>query len=148
MTIQQSIDWASPDGQVLAERVYRQMQNKVMWWPLLALGLVSIIGVVWVVYYRNAIFLALAAALGLFMWWNARRSLQQVLTTARNSGVTQFQLNQDTGVLHIINAHGTYQLPLTKLGQTTRYHGALSVRYGEGGTMMIPDGPVRTALER
>lgn len=148
MSIQQTIDWAAPDGQLLAARVYRQMQRKVLWWPLLALGLLAVIGVIWVVYYRNVFFLVAAALLGLLMWWNARRSLAQVLTTARNSGVTEFRLDQDTGTLHIINAQGTYRLPLTKMGDVTRYHGALSVRYGGNSTMMIPDGPVRTALER
>ncbi|OLV15400.1 MULTISPECIES: hypothetical protein [Deinococcus] len=148
MTIQQTVDWASPDGQLLVASVYRQMQRRILRGPLIALALLTIIGVIWAVYYRNIFFLLAAAALGLFVWWNARRSMAQVLLTARNSGVTEFRLDQEDSTLHIVNAQGSFRLPLTKMGGVTRYQGALSVQYGGNATMMIPDGPVRTALER
>lgn len=148
MSIRQSVDWASPDGQLLVASVYRQMQRRVLRWPLIALALLTVIGMVWAVYYRNIFFLLAAAVLGLLVWWNARRSMAQVLTTARNSGVTEFRLDQEDGALHIVNAQGSFRLPLSKMGGVTRYDGALSVQYGGNATMMIPDGPVRTALER
>ncbi|CAM4452620.1 hypothetical protein [Deinococcus marmoris] len=148
MSIRQSVDWASPDGQLLVASVYRQMQRRVLRWPLIALALLTVIGMVWAVYYRNIFFLLAAAVLGLLVWWNARRSMAQVLTTARNSGVTEFRLDQEDGALHIVNAQGSFRLPLSKMGGVTRYQGALSVQYGGNATMMIPDGPVRTALER
>lgn len=148
MSIRQSVDWASPDGQLLVASVYRQMQRRVLRWPLIALALLTVIGMVWAVYYRNIFFLLAAAVLGLLVWWNTRRSLSGVLTTARNSGVTEFRLDQEDGALHIVNAQGSFRLPLSKMGGVTRYDGALSVQYGGNATMMIPDGPVRTALER
>ncbi|CAM3537041.1 hypothetical protein [Deinococcus frigens] len=147
MSIRQTVDWASPDGQLLAASVYRQMQRRLLRAPLIALVLLTVIGILWVVYYRSVFFLLAAALLGLLVWWNARRSLTQVLTTARNNGVTEFQLDQETGTLHIANAQGSSRLPLTRMGHVTRYQGGLSVRYGDA-TLMIPDGPVRTALER
>ena len=148
MNIRQSVDWASPDGQLLAASVYRQMQRRILRGPLIALALLSVVGVIWTVYFHNVFFLLSAAALGLLMWWNARRSLSRVLITARNSGVTEFLLDQESGTLHIVNAQGSFRLPLSTMGHVTRHHGALSVQYGGGATMMIPDGPVRTALER
>lgn len=148
MSIRQSVDWASPDGQLLVASVYRQMQRRVLRWPLIALALLTVIGMVWAVYYRNIFFLLAAAVLGLLVWWNAHRSMAQVLTTARNSGVTEFRLDQEDGALHIVNAQGSFRLPLSKMGGVIRYDGALSVQYGGNATMMIPDGPVRTALER
>lgn len=148
MSIRQSVDWASLDGQLLVASVYRQMQRRVLRWPLIALALLTVIGMVWAVYYRNIFFLLAAAVLGLLVWWNTRRSLSGVLMTARNSGVTEFRLDQEDGALHIVNAQGSFRLPLSKMGGVTRYDGALSVQYGGNATMMIPDGPVRTALER
>ncbi|QLG10295.1 hypothetical protein HLB42_05560 [Deinococcus sp. D7000] len=148
MSVGQSIDWASPDGQLLVASVYRQMQRRLLRGPLIALALLSVVGAIWAVSFHNVFFLLAAAVLGLLVWWNARRSLAQVLRTARNSGVTEFRLDQEEGALHIINAQGRFRLPLSQLGGVTRYHGALSVRYGGGATMVIPDGPVRTALER
>ncbi|WP_415791751.1 hypothetical protein [Deinococcus saxicola] len=148
MTIQQTVDWASPDGQLLVASVYRQMQRRVLRWPLLALALLTVIGIVWVVYYRNIFFLLAAALLGLLVWWNTRRSLSRVLMTARNSGVTEFRLDQENGALHIVNAQGSFRLPLTSMGGVSRYQGALCVQYRDNATLMIPDGPVRTVLER
>ncbi|GGO32261.1 hypothetical protein [Deinococcus humi] len=148
MTIRQSVDWASPDGQLLAASVYRQMQRRILRGPLIALALLSVVGVIWTVYFHNVFFLLAAAMLGLLVWWNARRSLSQVLMAARNSGVIEFRLDQESGTLHIVNAQGSFHLPLARMGGVTRYHGALSVQYGGNATMMIPDGPVRTALER
>ncbi|MFK7604380.1 hypothetical protein ACI3L1_19525 [Deinococcus sp. SM5_A1] len=148
MTIRQTVDWASPNGQLLVASVYRQMQRRVLRWPLLALGLLTVIGIVWIVYYRNIFFLLAAALLGLLVWWNTRRSLSRVLMTARDSGVTEFRLDQENSVLHIVNAQGSLRLPLTSMGEVTRYQGALCVQYGDNATMMIPDGPVRTVLER
>ncbi len=47
MTIRQSVDWASPDGQLLAASVYRQMQRRILRGPLIALALLSVVGVIW-----------------------------------------------------------------------------------------------------
>lgn len=148
MSIQQAVDWASPDGQLLAASVYRQMQRRVLRGPLIALGVLTVIGLLWAVYFHSVFFLLAAAVLGVLVWWNTRRGMAQVLTTARNSGVTEFRLEDGDGTLHIVNAQGSYRLPLTKMGDVTRYDGALSVRYGGDSTMIIPDGPVRAALER
>ena len=63
MSIRQSVDWASPDGQLLVASVYRQMQRRVLRWPLIALALLTVIGMVWAVYYRNIFFLLAAAVL-------------------------------------------------------------------------------------
>ena len=146
MTAEQTVDWADPAVQSDYLRLHRQDQWRTSRASLVALALLTLIGVFQLVIVHTWVWLIVAgAALGLIVL-----RVQVVLARLRSflpatGGLTRYRLEDRT--LHIQNAAGDHEIPLSQMNRLRSYPAAIVVQYVGTSTFTLPDGPVRRDLE-
>lgn len=143
---EQTVDWADPAVQESFLRLHRRDGWQTSRASLVALALLTLIGVFQVLSAHTWLYLiAAAAGLGLMLL-----RIQLVLARLRRllphaDGITRYRLQDRT--LHIRNTAGEYQIPLAQMTRFRPYPGGLIVQYAGSSTFTLPDGPVRRDLE-
>lgn len=143
MTVTQTVDWRTPEMQL----VLNSIQARQLRTPRLALAAALTLGVVLLALTGQPLLLIAAAVLTASHAWITRTHRQRLQQAAQASGLTTYHLTED-GTLHIQNHLGQYEIPAGLRGRTHRYPQAITIQYAGNSTLTIPDGPVRTALER
>ena len=147
---QQTIDWADPAVQHQYLRLHRRDQWRTSRASLVALTLLTIIGVFqWRWLHRWVLLAGAVALLGLSLLriqLNLAR-LREGLTLWGD--LTLYRLEGRT--LHIQDTAGEYeheyQIPLGEMGGFRSYPGGIVVQHAETSTFTLLGGPVRRELE-
>ena len=148
MTVVQTVDWRTPEAQAVAVAAYRQRDRGRRISPGVALLLLLALGMVNLFASRLPWLLIAAALVGAFMLCVDAFVIRRLLRLAAGSGLTTYWLDSEASLLHIDNALGRFQLPLNLIRRQLPGPQALTLEYAERSTITIPNGPVRTALER
>lgn len=145
MTATQTVDWADPANLAALGRIHSLHAWRSRRLPLLALGLLAVIGVFQWGAAHNPIFLIAAVLLGALMPLVHGFTLARLRRAAPVSGVTTYRLDE---ALHIQNVLGAYELPLTDINRIRTAPDGVIVTYARTSSLTLLSGPVRTELER
>lgn len=143
---EQTVDWADPAVQAQHLRLHRRDGWQTSRASLVALALLTAIGVFQVLSAHTWIYLIAAVAVsGLILL-----CLQLALTRSRRllpdaDGITRYRL--EDRALHSRNAAGEHEIPLARMKWFRSYPDGLIVQYAGTSTFTLPDGAVRRELE-
>jgi hypothetical protein len=144
-TATQTTDWADPAALAALSRIHTFHAWRSRRLPLLALGLLVVIGVFQWSSTGNPVFLIAAVALGGLMLLVHQFTLTRVRRAALASGVTTYRLGD---ALHIQNALGSFDLPLTEINRIRTAPDGILITYARTSTLTLLSGPIRTEFER
>ena len=143
---EQTVDWADPNVQHSSLRLRRRDGWQTSRVSLVALALLTVIGVFQVLSAHTWIYLIAAAAVSGLMLLR----IQLVLARLRRlpldvDGITRYRLENQA--LYIRNTAGEYEIPLAQMKWFRSYPDGLIVQYAGTSTFTLPDGAVRRELE-
>ena len=142
MTIEQTVDWSNPVSLTTLNRIHAQamwsLRRTAPLAVLIVLGLFE-----WLSAHSYSLLVA-AGFVGLVIFAATRRFNAQLRRAALASGMSTYRLDD---ALHIQNALGTFEVPLTLIDLVRSYPAGMIVRYAGGSFLTLPDGPLCRELK-
>ena len=142
MTVEQTVDWSSPASLTALNRIHAQANWSVR--RTAPLAVLMGLGVFeWLSVHSFNLLIA-AGGVALLILAVTRRFNARLRRAALASGRTTYRLDD---ALHIQNALGTFEIPLTLIDLVRSYPAGLIVQYAGGSFLTLPDGPLCRELE-
>lgn len=142
---EQSVDWADPAALNTLTTLHRQDGWRTSRAPLIALALLTAVGVFQLLTAHTWLFLIAAVLLALLMFVRVQVTAARLVRAAGASGVTRYRLEGQA--LHLQNAFGQFQIPLSLMERVHSYPAGIIVTYAGTSAFTVPEGPVRRELE-
>ena len=142
---EQTVDWADPAALKTLTTLHCQDGWRRSRVPLIALVLLTAIGVFQLLAAHTWLYLIAAVLLALLMFLRVQVMAARLSRAAGASGVTRYRL--EGKVLHLQNALGQFQIPLGLMERVHSYPAGIIVTYAGTSAFTLPDGPVRRELE-
>ena len=144
---EQTVDWADPAVQGQYLRLHRRNGWQTSRVSLVALALLTLIGVFQVLSAHTWLYLIAAAAVLVLILLRLRVALARLQGFLPvSNGLTRYRL--EDRALHIENSAGNYEIPLSAINGVRSYPAGIVVQYAGTSSFTLPDGPVRRDLER
>lgn len=143
MTIEQTVDWTDPASLTTLRRIHTQAA-----WSLRRTAPIAVLAVLglfeWLSLHSYNLLIA-AGFVALVILFATRRVHAQLRRAALASGLSTYRLDD---ALHIQNALGTFDVPLTLINLVRSYPAGAIVQYAGASLLTLPDGPLCRELNR